>query len=406
MTDLSTHDLFSPSFKADPFPLYAELRQEAPIYGHEAPYGAQIWYITRYDDVLAVLKDNGRFAKDPEGVKDQKKEGKKGSRSIYKMINRNMLFADPPDHTRLRKLVNLAFTPRRIENLAPRIQVIADELLDRVVGQSEIDLIADFAFPLPVTVIMEMLGIPTADRQDMYDWTKAIISPGRHGITLKERKQNIRHFIDYLGKMFLLRGREPQDDLITALVQAEADEGDRLNESELSSMVALLFVTGHETVVNQIGNGVLALLDHPEQLRLFQERPELIDKTVEELLRYDGPVETSTTRWAREDMVWDGREIKRGDVIRVVLTSANRDRCVFSKPDQLDILREDVGHHVAFGRGTHYCLGAPLARVEGRIALQTLFGRFPDIRLAVPRQSLEWHTGVIFRGLKALPLTV
>ncbi len=405
MDDLAEqHDLFSPRFKANPFPRYAEMREQEPVYCHHAPYGAQIWYITRYDDVMAVLKDNVRFAKDPEGVKDKPAEARKGSRSIYKMINRNMLFADPPDHTRLRKLVNQAFTPRRVERLAPRIEAITHELLDQVEVKGEFDLIGDFAFPLPVTVIMEMLGIPAAEQQDMYEWTKAIISPGRHGITLKERKQNIRLFVDYLRGMFALRGREPQDDLITALVQAEDDAGDKLNESELSSMVALLFVTGHETVVNQIGNGVLALLQHPEQLALLKTRSELLDRAVEELLRYDGPVETSTTRWARLDMVWNGREIKRGDVIRVVMSSANRDGAVFDRPDELDLLRDDAQHHVAFGRGIHYCLGAPLARLEGKIALRVLFERFPDLRLDGDVTDLEWHTGVIFRGLKALPL--
>ena len=225
------HDLFSPRFKADPFPLFAHLRQHEPLYCHHAPYGADIWYITRYEDVMTVLKDNIRFAKDPEAVRDKPADPSKNKRSIYKMINRNMLFADPPDHTRLRKLVNQAFTPRRVEKLAPRIQATADRLLDQAVLNGRIELISEFAFPLPVTVIMELLGIPAADQGNMYEWTKAIISPGRHGITLKQRKQNIRQFVDYLLGMFVLRGREPQDDLITALVQAEDEQEDKLSDS-------------------------------------------------------------------------------------------------------------------------------------------------------------------------------
>ncbi|MFK7802401.1 MAG: cytochrome P450, partial [Anaerolineae bacterium] len=228
-------DLFSPTFKADPFPTYANMRQACPIHAHEAPYGGTIWYITRHADVEAVLKDSETFVKDQRFA--QPGEPKPKGKGLFSMINQNMLFADAPDHTRLRKLVNLAFTPRRVERLAPRIQTIADELLDKVAAQNSFDLIHDFAFPLPITVIIEMLGIPEDDRDKMHDWTKAIIAPGRYGITLKGRKQRVRAFVDYLSTTFAQRLANPQDDLITGLVQAEAD-GERLSEAELSSMVA------------------------------------------------------------------------------------------------------------------------------------------------------------------------
>ena len=403
-------DLFSPDFKADPFPTYATLRQDQPIYCHHAPYGARIWYITRYDDVLAILKDNGdTFAKDPYNARGQEPRPENASRNIFRMINRNMLFADPPDHTRLRALVNLAFTPRRVEAFAPRIAAIAERLLAEMSGSPRPwDLMSAYAFPLPITVIIDMLGIPTADQEQVHDWSKAIIAPGRYGITLKERKRRIRAFVAYLGAMFAARRVQPQDDLISALVAAE-QEGDRLSEEELSSMVALLFVTGYETVVNLIGNGALALMQHPEQLaQLLTEGAQneaVWDTAVEELLRYDGPVETSTTRWARRDVVLHGREIKRGDVVRVVLTSANRDETQFACPHQLDLSRDDVGGHLAFGRGVHYCLGAPLARLEGRIALRALFTRWPNLHTAVAPPDLTWNTGVIFRGLETLPVT-
>lgn len=396
-------DLFSPKFKKDPFPTYADMRQTCPVHAHEAPYGGTIWYITRHADVEAMLKDTETFVKDQRNAHDGTKKRGNG---LFSMINRNMLFADAPDHTRLRKLVNLAFTPRRIETLAPRIQTIADELLDKVADQASFDLINDFAFPLPITVIIEMLGIPEQDRDKMHEWTKAIIAPGRHGITLKGRKQRVRAFVDYLGVMFAQRLADPQDDLITGLVQAEAD-GERLREAELSSMVALLFVTGHETVVNLIGNGVLALLAHPQQMSALRGNPELIDQAIEEMLRYDGPVETSTTRWASRDVVLHGQEIKRGDVVRVVITSANRDAAVHDQPDTFDISRSQASqNHLAFGKGIHYCLGAPLARLEGRIAILTLLSRFPALSLGTPLDQTEWHTGVIFRGLKSLELII
>lgn len=388
------YDLFSPHFKANPFPTLATMRHNHPVYCHVAPYGARIWYITRYEDVLTVLKDNKRFTKTPPG------EQHPGN--LFQMINRNMLFADPPDHTRLRALVSQAFTPRRVENLAPQIRAIAQELLDRVQAQGQMDVMADFAFPLPVTVIMALLGIPAGDRAQVHEWTKAIIAPGRYGITLKTRKRNIRAFVEYLQKMFALRQKEPQDDLISALVQAE-EAGDKLTEAELSSMVALLFVTGHETVVNLIGNGLHALLQQPEQLQLLRTRPELLPQAIEELLRFDGPVETSTTRWAREDVELGGQLLQRGDVVRVVLTSANRDEMLVNRPEELDLTRTEI-NHLAFGYGLHYCLGAPLARLEGEIAFELLLSRLPGLRPAGELSQLAWQSGVIFRGLEQLPV--
>lgn len=395
-------DLFSPTFKANPFPTYANMRQTCPVHGHESPFGGTIWYITRHAEVEQVLKDAETFVKDPLNAKERTSKLK--GKTLFNMINQNMLFADAPDHTRLRKLVNLAFTPRRVETLTPRIQTIADELLDAIGKKDTFDLIAEFAFPLPVTVIMEMLGIPEQDRDQMHNWTKAIIAPGRYGITSKGRKQRVRAFVDYLNKMFAQRRERPQEDLITGLVQAEAD-GERLSEAELSSMVALLFVTGHETVVNLIGNGLLALLARPEQKAQLQANPSLIEGALEEMLRYDGPVETSTTRWASRDVTLHNHEIKRGDVVRVVITSANRDETVHDRPDVFDINRPFSSHnHLAFGKGIHYCLGAPLARLEGRIAILTLLNRFPNLSLLTPLDQTEWHTGVIFRGLKSLEL--
>ena len=398
----ANYDLFSPTFKANPFPTFAAMRANDPIYAHRSPGGSTIWYITRYEDVTAVLRDNEHFVKDvgntlPPGTAKPRKS------SLNRLINENMLFADPPDHTRLRALVNQAFTPRRIAQMAGQVQTITNELLEAIQDMGEADLIASFALPMPVRIIAELLGIPAGDQARVADWSQAIISPGSRNLNYSTRKRKVRAFVNYLQRMFAIRQETPQDDLISALVQAE-EAGERLNEAELSSMVALLLVTGHETTVNLLGNGALALLQYPEQLAILRERPELWETAVEELLRFDGPVETSTTRWVRADFEFQGHKMRRGDVVRVVLASANRDPSYFARPDILDVTRED-NKHLAFGMGIHYCLGAPLARLEGRIGLQTLFTTFPNLRLAIPAHKLEWRSGVLFRGLKQLPVS-
>lgn len=394
------YDLFSPRFKADPFPTYAAMRRDDPVYAHVAPDGRVIWYVTRYEDVAAILKDDRHFGKDPRLASPDLRGFEKPLRS-YDM-NANMLFSDPPDHTRLRALVGQAFTPRRVAAMTGRIRQTAEELLDRVAADGTADLIAAYALPLPVIVISDLLGIPADDRDDVARWSQAIISPGSRGLTYSARKQSVRAFMQYLRDLFARRQADPQDDLITALVRAE-EAGDRLSEAELFSMVALLLVTGHETTVNLIGNGALALLRHPDQPARLKENPALWPAAVEELLRYDGPVETSTTRWVREATAFRGQAMRPGESMRAVITSANRDAGQFDRPDELIIDRTD-NRHLAFGLGTHYCLGASLARLEGNIALETLFQRWPDLRLAIPFEELAWRSGVLFRGLQSLPL--
>lgn len=396
------YDLFSPAFKADPFATFARMRQDDPIYAHHAPNGSTIWYVTRYEDVVAMLRDNVHFVKDIRHALPPEQLNPARRTNTHQLINENMLFADPPDHTRLRGLVNQAFTPRRIENLRPRLQQFAHTLLDRVTPFGQMDLIADYALPLPVAMIADLLGIPEGDREQVAEWSQAIISPGSRGHSYKVRKQKIKGLLAYLSALFKERELRPRDDLITALVQAESS-GDRLSETELSSMVALLIVTGHETTVNLIGNGAFALIQNPEQLALLQENPTLWGPAVEELLRYDGPVETSTTRWVGQTVVYKGHTMQRGDVVRLVFSSANRDTAAFPYPDHLDIGRSE-NKHLAFGLGIHYCLGAPLARLEGEIALHTLFSRFPHLQLLTNPNRLTWRSGVLFRGLNHLYL--
>lgn len=395
-------DLFSPNFKRDPFPTYAAMRAEVPVYPHVAPNGATIWYISRYDDVAAVLKDDTHFTKDPRlaadlrGLRQPRRSGQNDA------VNDNMLFSDPPDHTRLRALVSQAFTPRRVAAMDDRIQATAEELLAEGRRAGGMDLIAGFALPLPVAVISDLLGIPTADRTAVAGWSQAIISPGSRGLSYRARRHAVRAFMGYLRELFARRRADPQDDLITALVQAE-EAGDRLSEAELFSMVALLLVTGHETTVNLIGNGALALLQHPEQVALLRDDPALWPAAVEELLRYDGPVETSTSRWVRRPITLHGHTLPSGDLVRPVITSANRDEAHFDRADQLDITRRD-NRHLAFGLGSHYCLGAPLARLEGSVALRALFEGPPSLRPPADSGIVAWRSGILFRGLTALPV--
>ncbi len=394
------YDLFSKEFKTDPFPTYSRMRDEAPIFAHRAPDANTIWYITRYRDVLAVLQDNEHFCKDPRNAKPFNKPVRRTM--VHRLINENMLFSDPPDHTRLRALVSQAFTPQRIDELSGFILSVANRLVDRFQGEREVNLMSSFALPLPVYVISRLLGIPSGDRNKVAHWSQAIISPGSQNLNYSERKHRVRALTRYLSQMFILKQADPQDDLISALVHAEAS-GERLSETELSSMVVLLLVTGHETTVNLIGNGALALLQHPDQLALLHADDTLWEIAIEELLRYDGPVETSTSRWARKDICLGGQLIRRGDLVRVVLASANRDDEQFEAPNDLLITRSE-NKHLAFGYGIHYCLGAPLARLEARIALQTLFKRLPVLRLKLPANQLRWRAGVLFRGLQELEI--
>ena len=396
-------DLFDPAFKANPYPPYAELRSEAPVYRAELPDGRGVWLVTRYDDVVAVLKDE-RFAKDWRSAMTPEQLAQiPPIPEVMKPLSENMLDKDPPDHERLRRLVSKAFTPRLIERMRPRVQEIADTLLDAVEDKGGMDLIDDYAFPLPITVIAELLGVPVEDRNRFREWSDAAVS----GDTTQEYVEKIllphmQAFIDYLRALFEEKRENPKDDLISALVLAE-EAGDKLSEDELLAMVFLLLIAGHETTVNLIGNGTMALLQNPDQLQKLKDDPSLIKPAIEELLRYDGPVETSTERFAREDVAIGGTVIPKGEMVMVVIAVADHDPERFPEPDTLDIARAD-NKHLAFGKGIHHCLGAPLARMEGQIALGTLLRRMPDLRLRGSPESLTWRPGMVLRGLRGLPV--
>jgi cytochrome P450 PksS len=316
-----------------------------------------------------------------------------------------MLDVDEPDHTRLRALVRKAFTPRLIEQLQRRIQTLCEDLLDAAQSKGRMELIRDYALPLPATVIADLLGVPAEDRRKFHRWSSKIVSvsPGAEAsLQGLQVVPSVWAFMRYLRKQFEQSHVEPKDDLITALVQAE-EAGDKLSEDELLAMGFLLLVAGHETTVNLIASGTLALLEHPEQLKMLRSDPSLIRSAVEDLVRYTSPVQLATERYAREDVTIAGTTIPRGELMLAVIGSANRDEQQFENPDALDITR-DPNKHLAFGKGIHHCLGASLARMEAQIAIDALLHRFPNLRLAEAPESLRWQRGLFLRGLEKLPL--
>ena len=406
MSSPERYDLYSHEFRVATHETYARMRVESPVHRQPGLDGeTPIWFVTRYDDVVSLLTDNERFVLDPAlaltaGELAELSAG--GGFAPDERVNTSLLTKDGDDHRRLRKLVSKAFTPRMVAGLRPRIQAIADELVDRVAARGRMELVDEFAFPLPITVIAELLGIPVEDQARFRAWSNTFVTPA---LTPELQEQSTRHteeFISYLDDLFARRRTEPSDDLVSALVRAE-DEGDHLTENELYSMVVLLVVAGHETTVSLITNAVLSLLLHPDRLAELREDHSLMPSAVEELLRYDSPVERTITRWVAADTEIGGRTLRRGELVIAVVGSANRDAARFPDADTLDLRRGD-NRHVGFGRGPHFCLGAPLARLETEIALDTLLRRLPNLRLALDRDDLYWRPIPLFRSLAELPV--
>jgi len=398
-------------FRADPYPEYARLRGEARVHCIDDFDGVLSWLVSRYDDVRDVLTDR-RLSKDPATAGEDLRQA--GIAVPADPLKRNMINTDPPEHTRLRRLVSRAFTPRRMEQrLRPTVERTAAELLDRMEGEAEVDLIEALALPLQVTAICDLLGVPDGERERFHAWLEPApqpspaAEPGRGPGTQRVRWEAVA---GYLADLVAERRRavrtdlpeDEQPDLISLLIAAR-DEGDRLTEHELIATLSLLLLAGIETTVNLIANGMLALFEHPDQLRLLRERPEIGPQAVEELLRYTSPAHRSTFRFAREEIEIDGVAIPAGALVSAGLASANRDGRRFPDPDRLDLLRAD-NQHVAFGHGLHTCLGAPMARLVGLVGLTGLVGRFPDIALAVPAAELRWRPTGFFHGLSALPV--
>jgi cytochrome P450 len=404
VTEGRKYDLYSQDFFADAYATFAQMRENDPVFCQPGLDGeTPIWWVTRYEDAEAVLLDDERFVRDPRLALPPEKfaELTASLPEAIAFVDSHMLNRDGDDHRRLRKLVSKAFTPRMIEQLRSRIQAIADELLDPVVADGEMALVSTFAFPLPITVIAELLGVPPADRDQFREWSDAFVRPAVDAAELERFGAQMIEFVAYLHAFFEERRREPGDDLTSALVAVE-DGGDTLSEQELSSMVALLIVAGHETTVSLIGNATFALLTHPEQRAAIESDPSLLPRAVEELVRYDGPVERTLNRWAAEDVELRGQTIRRGESVIVILGSADRDPERFEEPETLDLTLQRDSRHLGFGRGSHFCLGAPLARLETEIALGTLFRRLPGLRLAISPEELRWRPVPLFRSLVEL----
>ena len=401
-------DLASPAFKSNPYPFYTRLRVEAPVWRATLRDRRTAWLVTRYEDVTRVLKDD-TFAKDKLNAMDPEQRAKTPwVPGFLKPLERNMLDLDDPDHVWLRGLVSKAFTHRLIERLRGRIETLCQELLDAMERERNrrggTDLVAGYALPLPATVIAELLGVPAEDHARFHRWSNRLVSVSS-GRDMLRALPSAFSFVRCLRKLVERRRADPEDDLITALIRA-GEAGDRLSEDELLAMAFLLLVAGHETTVNLIASGMLDLLEHPEQTERLRRDPSLVKPAVEELLRYTSPVEMATERYARQDAEIWGRRIPRGGLVLAVLGSANRDERHFEDPDVLDLARAP-NRHLAFGRGgVHHCLGAPLARMEGQIALTALLRRFPAARLAMTPESLHWRRGLFLRGLEKLPLVL
>lgn len=378
---------------------YDQIHTRGPVFAQPGFQGMAM-YVVGYEAAKEILGDHKRFVKDFRNTLPPEERPPAGSSTdMFGLLYNNMLSADRPDHTRLRALVSKAFTNRQIQALAPRIQQIADQLIDDFEAAGEVDLIDAYAFPLPIIVICELLGVPIEDRDKFRVWSHAFLGiAGDDGSYVGL----MADFLRYIGQMIADRQAQPRDDLISGLVHAE-EGGQRLTMQELYSMIALLIVAGHETTVNLIGNGVLALLQHPEQTAVLRRDPSLIDGAIEEFLRYAGPVEMGTTRYAAEDVEIGGQLIRRGTAVVVVLAAADRDSAVFEHAAELDVTREP-NKHLAFGYGVHYCLGAPLARLEAKIAFNTLLKRIPTMQLGVPAARLRYNESRIVRGLLRLPV--
>ncbi|WP_129842218.1 cytochrome P450 [Streptomyces sp. RFCAC02] len=397
--------LFGPGFAADPYPAYAWLREHAPVHRATLPSGVSAWLVTRYADARRALADP-RLSKNPQAhtaeAHAQGRVGIPGERGAGVMTH--LLNIDPPDHTRLRRLVSAAFTPRRVAAFEPRVRELAHRLVDGFAGRGEADLIDAFAFPLPIYAICDLLGVPAADQEDFREWAGMMLhTTGRRGGVGRAVKRMRAYLTDLIHR----KRDDLGDDLISGLIRA-SDHGEQLTEDEAAAMAFILLFAGFETTVNLIGNGLHTLLRRPADLDRLRAVFDAGDdgaagRAVEELLRFDGPVELATWRFANEPLTLGGQRVERGDPVLVVLAAADRDPARFTDPDRLDLGRGD-NPHLGYGHGIHYCLGAPLARLEGRVAFEVLLRRLPDLRLAGDLDALRWRGGLIMRGLRSLPV--
>ena len=419
---LSLSHLQESQIRTDPYPFYNQLREQDPVHW-DAEMG--FWVLTRYDDIAALYTDD-RFSRAQgllRGFERLAPEHQQIAEPVYHSFAKTVFYADPPYHTHLRGLMNHAFTPRYVERLRPYIQRTVDELLDSARG--EMDIIHDLAYPLPVMVIAELIGLPASDRAKFKNWSDDLFAilgtvKNKSQQLLERAAHSLEEMTAYIKDLARKRREHLGDDLLSVLISAseldscpvphhaqggltrEAPATTSLTEAELVANVNILLSTGHETTTHLIGNGILALLKHPDQMKLLKENPKLLDSAIDEILRYDNPVQI-TYRSALADAEIKGRQIRKGDLVNTILGSANRDPERFTKPDEFDITRNE-GRHLSFGLGIHYCIGAPLVRLEAEIAFETILRRFPNLQVAT--ETLEWQEQPIFRGLKSLPVTL
>ncbi|HEX4819280.1 MAG TPA: cytochrome P450 [Acidimicrobiales bacterium] len=400
LNDITGEWVFGTENKRNPHPLYHRIRAEAPIWKFD---DFDDYLLTRWEDCEAVLRDP-RWSSDPSHAPMPEDD----FRAAFEGAGvRTLLFMDPPDHTRVRRLVSKAFTPRRVEKLREHVGEICDSLLADLKGDEPFEVMSGLAYPLPVIVICELLGVPVEDRHQMEGWSSDASRLLDFSMIDEETAMKgmvaAMQFINYFNGLFEARRAEPQDDLLTELIKAE-EEGDKLSEEELRSIVLLLFVAGHETTMNLIGNGLFAMLQHRDQWERLVADPSLVPSAVEECLRFDGPVHL-TGRFATTDLEVGGMAFRKGQAVMTLLAAANRDPEKFPDPDRFDVGRAD-NQHLTFSHGIHYCLGAALARMEGQVVFDRLARNFPTLQLACDADDVEYREHFILRGLKALPVTV
>ncbi|MGI5141903.1 MULTISPECIES: cytochrome P450 family protein [unclassified Streptomyces] len=394
----------SADYRANPYPVYERLRESAPVCPISPPHGVETYLITRYDDAKAALTDP-RISKDMYAAIDAY-HTIFGDSSVA--LDDNMLFSDPPKHTRLRRIVNSAFTPRRIESLRPRIQQITDELLAKCSTEGPVDLLPSFAFPLPLIVICELIGIPDDEREEVQKLCAVVARTGFSKADKEKLAVAEGALRDYFVEIIARKRAKASDDLLSDLIRTQDEQG-AMNDGELLSTLWVLLFAGHKTTAYLIGNAVFNLLSHRDQLREVMADPELLPNAIEEVIRYEGSVENATFRHALEDIAMRDTVIPKGALVQVAVASANRDPERFESPDTFDVKRPGLqSAHLGFGSGPHYCLGAPLARMEMRIALSTLFGKYPTVELAVPPGEADWLKVPFpaFRGLESLPVVL
>jgi hypothetical protein len=420
---LSLSNLLNPEIRADPYPFYAQLRTQDPVHWDE---DMGFWVLTRYADIASVYTDD-RFSR-AQGLRSNfqrlTETEQRIAEPVFRSFSKTMFYADPPYHTHLRGLMNNAFTPRRVERMRPNIQRIVDELLDHVEANGNMDVIRDLAYPLPVMVIAELLGLPVNDRARFKGWADdlfAILGTVRRSYQLMEKAaQSLAEMTEYVTQLSRKRREQPRDDLLSVLLSVVDEEMEcphphyaqgqlprdhhpttQLTQDELVANINILLSTGHETTTHLIGNGLLALLQYPDQLQTLRDKPNLIFSAIEEMMRYDNPVQI-TYRSAIQDAEIGGKQIHKGQLINSILGSANRDVDRYTDPDRFDITRAE-GRHLNFGLGIHFCIGASLVRLEAEIAFNTILRRFSNLQLTT--DELEWQEHPVFRGLKSLPVS-